>query len=132
MSAEQDVKDALFASAALLALVGLDGLGNVKIYPDEIPEGEAVPAVVYERPDSQPEYTLDGALAVTRVSISITCWAKTRTAANAIALEVVGAMYAAGLSPTPNKGGDQTAGGSVYEPELDEYGAVRVFDVWEL
>lgn len=132
MSAEQDTKDALFASTALLALVGTDSNDAVKIYADEAPEGESVPFVVYERDDTRPEYLLDGTRGPTRVAITLTCWAKSRAAANAIGLEAELAMFEAGQTPTTDKGGEQTSGSSQYEPELDEYAAVRVFDVWEL
>lgn len=138
MSAEQDVKDALFASAPLLALVGTASDGTVKIFPDEVPEadtsGQRVdpPAITYERNDTQCEYTLDGALAAARISMNTATFAKTRVEANAIALAVSGAMRDAGLSPTPAKGGEGTGGNSDYVEDLDLYVAVRPFDVWEL
>lgn len=123
-NAEQQTKEALFASSALLVLVGVNADNVYKLFPDEIPEKDALPAVVYERVDAQPEYTLEGDLAASRVSMSISGWAKTRAQANAIGLAITDAMTAAGHA--------QTSASGPYEPELDEYAAVRIFDVWEL
>jgi hypothetical protein len=122
-SAEQQTKDALLASSGLVALVG------DAIYPDEVPEDfeftTGTPAAVaYERGDSAPNYVLDGELHSTRVSMNVTVWAKTRSKANEVALAVTDAMQA--------QQNWQTAAGSAYEPELEEYAAIRTFDVWEL
>jgi len=122
-NAELDTKEALFASAPLVALVGTNDDGVTKIFPDEIPEKDQVPAVVYERSDSQPEHTLDGTLVASRVAMSVTGWAKTRAAANALLTAITNAMEAGQFALTGTN--------VVHETELDEYAAVGVFDVWE-
>lgn len=123
-SAELQTKTALFASAGLLAAIGANENGTAKLFPDEIPDDTELPAGQYARGDSQPEYTLDSTLAASRVVMSVVIWAKTRAQADAIALQVTDAMTTAGHA--------QTSSTNTYEAELDEYAALRVFDVWEI
>jgi len=121
-SAEKQTADAMLASASLLALVPQEN-----IYPDEIEEKWDVsngPAICYERGDSTPNYTLNGTLHSSRVTIIVTCWAKSRSLANAVALKVSEAMAAVQ--------NEQVSQGSGYEPDLEEYAAIVAFDVWEL
>lgn len=121
-SAEQQTKDALVASADLIALLG------DAIYPDEIPEDFVFTAdnaaIAYERVDSKPNYTLEGDLHSSKVSMNVTVWSKSRAKTNEVALAVTSAMNAAQNW--------QTAADSAYEPELEQYAALRTFDVWEL
>jgi hypothetical protein len=117
-TAEQQTKDALVAAAPLVALVG-DG-----IYPDEAPQAKAVPFVVFERGDTAPSYCMNDDLAASLITMTITAWAKTRSAANEIGIAITNAMHTAGHVQTSNS--------SAYEPEADEYAAVLGFDVWEI
>lgn len=123
--AELQTKDALFASASLLTAIGTNSNGSAKLFPDEIPDETMLPAGCYARADSTPENLLGGAGPV-RVSMSVIVWAKTRAQANSLATLVVAAMIAAGHM---ENGAGST---NTYEEQLDEYAAVRVFDVWEL
>lgn len=117
MSAEQVTAEALAAGATLTALVGTN------LFPDEIPQDKSIPACTYERQDSLPEFTLDDTLTAEKVQIAVTGWAKTRTEANAIADAAVSAMAAGGYLKVNRN--------AAYVPELDEYAAVVVFEVWE-
>jgi hypothetical protein len=121
-SAEQQTRDCLLGWAPLIALVGSD-----HIYPDEIEEGYDLingPALTYERGNTDPTYTLDGTLQCSKVQMIVTCWAKTRSSANATALAAVDAMQA--------QQNEQVSRDAAYEPELEEYAAIVTFDVWEL
>jgi hypothetical protein len=116
--AEEQVKTALLANAALIALVG------DRIDPDEIAPNSSLPALAYERGESIPEYGLDNTLFACKVSMNVTVWAKTRAVANQVADAVVAAMLTATYV--------EASRGSAYEPELDEYAVVLSFEVWEI
>lgn len=127
-SAEQQTKDVLVASAGVLALVPVGG-----IFPDEVGNRDdgtpyeitdTTPAIVFERVDSTANYTLNGELHSSLIKMSVTVWAKSRAKANAVALAVTNAMQ--------EQQNWQVAADSAYEPELQEYAAIRTFDVWEL
>lgn len=124
-SAEKQTIDALLASSTLATAIGTNDNGNVKFFPDEVPEETALPAGCYLRSDSTPEILLEGRGPV-RVSMSVIVWAKTRAIADQLATLVVLAMANAGLM---ENGSGAT---NTYEEQLDEYAAIRVFDVWEL
>jgi hypothetical protein len=128
-SAEEQTKTLLTGAAGLLAL--LPSVGDKqpidRIFPDEIPEDcliEDGPAVAFERIDSQPNYTLVGELHSAKVQIAVTAWAKTRAAANAVALQVETAMA--------QEQNEKVSQGSAYQEELDQYASILAFDVWEL
>lgn len=117
MSAETITKDVLTGSAGVTALV------SVRIWPDELPQKTAKPAITFERQGDQREYTLDNTLAATKVSMAVTGWAATRASANAVGAAIVAAFAAAGMVCESQD--------AVYVPELDEYAAVVVAEVWE-
>lgn len=120
-SAELQTKNALFASSELLALV------NSQITPDELPEettAEMLPAIMYERGDTEPEYTLETELVASRVSMNVTVWAMSRSKCNEVAAAITAAMHEAGHAQTERE--------AVFEPELRQHAAVLTFDVWEL
>lgn len=116
--AEQQTKEALLGAAPLATVP------QVSIWPDEAPQEQEVPFVVYERATTQPSYCMNDDIAASNVTMVVTCWAKTRSQANQIGVAVTNAMHAAGLT--------QSSQSSVYEPEADEYAAVLGFDVWEV
>jgi hypothetical protein len=78
MSAETDLYAALSGRAALTALVG------ARIYPDAIPEGDALPAIVYQRAGTVPSTTLGNVTLAEQVRFGITAWSETRIAADAV------------------------------------------------
>jgi len=107
MSSESDLYAALTARAGLTALVG------TRIDPDAIPEGRALPAIVYQRASTTPVTTIGGVEVAEDVRFAITAWAETRTAADAVADQIAAAIATAG-SPTA----DRTTG---YDPECGLY-----------
>lgn len=118
MNAEQQTKEALLASSALVSLV------DHRITPDEIEEDAPLPAISFERGATEPQYTLETVLSASRVAMTITVWALSRSSANQVADAITTAMHTAGHA--------QTSREAVFEPELDQYAAVMAFDVWEL
>ena len=99
MSAETDLYAALSASSALASLVG------TRIYPDAIPEDQALPAVVYQRAGTDKINTIHGAAIAEDVRFSITAWSKTRTTADSVA-----AALSAALEAAAHQSGDQSGG----------------------
>ncbi|HJT63073.1 MAG TPA: DUF3168 domain-containing protein [Burkholderiales bacterium] len=122
MSAETLTYNALVGAAAVTAIVGAGA--SAKIYPDEAAQEAAPPLIVFERGDSDPEYTLDNTLAGNKVQIHVTSWAATRVAAEQLADACVTAMATAGYVSLARDGS--------FDAETQSYAAVVLFEVWEL
>lgn len=105
MSAETDLYAALSANTALAAIVG------ARIYPDAIPEDQALPAVVYQRASTAPISTIHGSAIAEDVRFSITAWAKTRATADGAADAIAAALVAAEHNPGDRSGGIDTETG---------------------
>ena len=122
MSAETVTNSALLAAAGVTAIVGSGA--TAKIYPDEAAQAAEPPLIVFERGDSNPEYTLNNTLAGNRVQMNVTSWAATRIAAEALADETVAAMATAGYVMIGRDGS--------FDAETQTEAAVVLFEVWEL
>jgi hypothetical protein len=118
MSAEANLYSALTARAALTALV------STRIFPDVIPEGCALPAIVYQRASTSPVTTIGNVTVAENIRFVITAWAETRTAADAVAVEIGPALAAA-----ENPAVDRSTG---YDPECGLYAATVDVDWWHL
>lgn len=59
----------------LSGYAGLTALVSTRIYPDEMPQGCAKPAVVYQRIDTPREYTHDGPAHLAHPRFQFTAWA---------------------------------------------------------
>lgn len=90
MSAETQLYTALSGWSGLNALVA------DRIFPDAIPEGQGMPAVVFIRVSTSPTHTIGGQLVCEDVRFAITAWSPTRAAAEAVADEIALALAAAG------------------------------------
>lgn len=99
MSAESDLYTALSGWPGLAAVVGN------RIYPDAIPENQALPAVVYVRASTAPTRTIGGLLVCEDIRFSLTAWAKSREAAAAVADQISAALEAAGNPAADRSGG---------------------------
>ena len=86
MSAETDFYALLTGSAGVTALVAQ------RIYPDAMPEKCAYPAVVFTRSSTEPVYLISGGMAAAEISLSVGCWAETRTQADQVADAVQAAL----------------------------------------
>ena len=99
MSAETELYAALSGRAGLTALV------STRIYPDAIPEGEPLPAVVYIRSSTVPTYTIGGSLVCEDAHFMITAWAESRTNAEAVADQVAAALISSENPALDRSGG---------------------------
>jgi len=116
MSSESELYSALSGRAGLTALVG------TRIDPDAIPEGSALPAVVYQRSSTSPVTTIGSVTVAEDVRFAITAWAETRTAADAVADQIDAAVAAAG-----NPSADRSSG---YDPECGLYACTIECQWW--
>lgn len=82
--------------SALSGLAGLTEIVSTRIYPDAIPEGKLLPAVVFMRASTTPTHTINGALICEDVRFSISSWAQTREQAEAVADQIDAALTSAG------------------------------------
>ena len=91
MSAESDLYAVLAGYAPLTALV------STRIYPDAIPEDQALPAVVFSTESATPEWCLNNSVAATPYRFRIAGWGTTRTSAKAVGDAVVAGLLATGV-----------------------------------
>ncbi len=84
---ERTVADALTASAEVGALVAN------RVYPLTLPQGGGMPAVVYQRVESSPNYTMQGYGSET-VTLALSSFAGTYAEMKDLALAVRGVMTA--------------------------------------
>lgn len=117
MSAAEDLRAALVASAPLVALVGQ------RMRTDAAEQADAFPYVVFRRKTVQREFSLDNTLLAAREVFEIECWAERRLAAVEIEEAVVTALLAAGLVPDDN---DPDA----LDPEVDLRCAIVNVSLW--
>lgn len=96
MSAESDLYAVLSGYAPLTALV------STRIYPDAIPEDQALPAVVYSTESAAPDWCLNNTAAATPYRFRIVAWGVTRTAAKAVGEAIVAGLIATGV-PCDNR-----------------------------
>lgn len=115
MSAKSDLYDALNADAPLAALVA------ERIYPDAIPQGVALPAVVFAAQEF-PDYGLDNTLLATRTAFNIGCWGATRSSADAVAAAVRAVLAGMELPPSGVTDG--------FDPEVGAFSSEIEVDLW--
>lgn len=116
MSSESDLYTALSSRAGLTALV------STRIFPDAIPEGDALPAVVYQRASTAPVTTIGGVTLAEDVRFAITAWAATRASAESVSDQVAAAIAGVG-----NPYADRSTG---YDPECGLYAVTVECDWW--
>lgn len=105
MSAETSLNSLLSGNAGVTALV------STRIYPDVLPEECAYPALVFARAGTEPIMTIHGARRGAFVDLSIACWARTRSSADAVAAAVIAAIVTTGDAPSgPEAGYDPDTG----------------------
>lgn len=98
MSAEEETVTALEA-AGVVALV------STRVYPDAIPQEHVLPAIVYQRTQTNFVPTIHNSVSLTRAQIALGCYAETRASAEAVADAAHTAMLDAGFIPL-NRAGD--------------------------
>lgn len=92
MSAETELFDALTEAAPVAALV------STRVYPDLVPQDQALPAIGYARLSTEPVTTIHSSAPVMeRVTLEVACMATTRAGADALATVSQTALAAAGF-----------------------------------
>lgn len=86
MVAEQSLYTLLSENSGVTALV------STRIYPDAMPEGCVYPAVVFSRTGTEPLASISNVSYGSDVTLTIGCWGKTRTSADAVASAIVSAL----------------------------------------
>lgn len=91
MPAEKVLYDALKADSAVDAFVA------GRIYPNLLPAEATLPAIVYQRVSTTPEYYLTGSANLDHTRIQVSSWAKTYRTAKQLATAVRLALEGAGF-----------------------------------
>lgn len=92
-TAERDLRAALVADAALIALVG------GKVTQNGVPEGTGTPYVVFTAVHA-PELGLSGVVLADKVTFTIECWSTSALASDTIADAVAVALSNWGVTPS--------------------------------
>ncbi len=94
MSAGQETKEALEANVTLVGLV------STRIYPDQRPEQDALPSVVFGRVGTEYVRSISGDVLLTRAQMAVVCMATTRSQAELVADAALTGLLAEGFNPT--------------------------------
>lgn len=116
---EQDLIDVLDGDSAVTEFV------DDRIYPMTMPQGYALPAIVYSRVSTTPVTSLDGDTGVDSVRFEISCYAKTLLEAKQLATAVRAAINASELKSIPVMWID------MQDPETKSYRAIVDFNIWQ-
>lgn len=86
MSAPADLRTYLLANAGVSALIG------TRMYPNALPQGATLPAVVYYLISSTHVQSLGGITAAGTCRVQLDCYAATRLAADGVSAPIVAAL----------------------------------------
>ncbi len=100
MSIEEGLRTELLADAATLAII------STRIHPSVIPQGGALPAIVYNRVSSERTVDLDGPSDFVKVRIRVDCWHNTYAGVKALADAVRAALNGVGLASPKTLGAE--------------------------
>lgn len=83
----KDIRPGLFAFLAADSVIGalVTANGITRIYPMNLPQGQALASIVVTRVSGQGDYTMNGASGYTRPRFQIDAWAPTALAAGTLA-----------------------------------------------
>jgi len=85
-----EIEEAL--TSYLLGFTGFAALIGDKLYPDELPQGIKLPAVIYSKISDVKEHTLAGQSSLESPMLQFTVFADTKTAARTIANQLKAAL----------------------------------------
>lgn len=99
-----------------------------RVYPDVAPEDTAFPYITWQQVGGRPLVMLDGSLPDKRCAfMQINTWAKTRTEANELMLQIETALCNSGtLIVYP-----QSAIQAMYDVTDEVRGAMQDFEIWD-
>lgn len=119
MSAEETLYATLNGAAAVTAVVG------PRIYLGSVPQEKALPAIAYERLDTEFVNLIHGAVGRTKATVEVWSMASTKTQAASLSALVLAALLPARFFPLGSR------------PEEDReapepiYSTVLTFSIWE-
>lgn len=116
-AAELQLKTVLGAAGGVTALVA------DRVFPDEAPDGTALPCVAYRRSDTEFFGTLSGEIGATRALMDCWCLASSRGAAEEVANAVVAASAAAKFVVQSRH--------SEYDSDGELWAAIVGVNIWE-
>lgn len=93
---KEEIQTALLANSALVAMIGLDSFGNVKIYQLSAPEANKYPRITFFEIENADSQFADDSAYASEVFVQIDVWSKSST--SAISGEVDWAMKGLGFS----------------------------------
>jgi hypothetical protein len=102
---------------------GITSLVSTRIYPIELPQGGAVPAIVYTT-NIVPVKSLDGESGLDNCFVEIVCWAENYLKAHLVAEAVRTAFESSGLGAMTDDMQDKR------DEETRNYGVVMNTTVW--
>jgi len=117
MSAETSLYSALSGNGAVSALVG------TRVYPDIAPQEGSLPAIVFERSDTEYVNTIHGTAVAQRASMEIWCMAETRASAEQVCNAVETAARAADFITISRR--------AEFNAEQMMWGSVLSVDFWD-
>jgi hypothetical protein len=85
---EEAVIQRLLADTGVIALVG------TRVFPGSVPQGEALPAIVFNKISGAPIYADEGEVGLDEARIQIDCWAETYSAAKGLSRAVRASLSA--------------------------------------
>lgn len=110
MSSESIAYDTLLASGPVTAIVGA-GV-NARVFPSEVPQDYALPAIVIVRTETEHITTIHSSVPLAeRATLEVECMAEDRESAHSLMILVQAALGAAGFLPLDRR--------DAYSPETD-------------
>ena len=103
-------------------------LAGGRIFPFVIPQGQLYPAIVYQRDSTRFLRSFDGHNSLTSTGLQIDCYAKTVSAAAALATRVRSALIDYATSPINLIAIDNEL--DLFEPDTELHRVMLRFTVW--
>ena len=117
---EQTVVTVLTANAPVQAIVGN------KIFPIVMPEGESVPALVYQKVGTDVINSLDGYSGLESIRLQFSCYAATLLAAKQLAQSVSAALDGSAMLKCT-----RTMEMDDQDPETKNFRVIVDFNIWQ-
>lgn len=106
-----------------LNVAGVNALVSDRIYPDVIPQGKPLPAVVYSRAETEYLTTIHSSIVIaTTVNMEVYCMAQTKTGADLLADAVESALAAGQIRMTGRR--------PDFSEETETFATILTCEVW--
>jgi len=125
MSAPADLRTYLLANAGVAALIG------TRMYPDQLPQGATLPAVVYYRISGTYAESLGGVKAAGTCRVQLDAYAATRLAADAVGEAIVAALKLLSVGQQSIGSGTLVCDVEIQGPRSDRQPPADGSDEWQ-